>query len=355
MYIVMSNLSIFILNFINFITPKSKRISVFISFPDYDDSIRELLRQENNLLNVVLVSRKLDIDISNMIGIRFIKRKSIMGFYYLIRSKKIFFTHGVFKGFIPLSEERQVAINIWHGMPIKKIGVLDNKNPVKFHRTIATSIFFKEIIMKCFDVNEDKVVISNIPRNNVLLNVDGNIENVIGEDYIVWMPTYKKSNVGEIRVDTSIANYNKLAEELLKDYDFKRKLIIKPHPMDSIDFSAFLDMADVILISDEWLLNSGLTLYELLSKSSALVTDFSSVCIDYLITGKPIYYYSIDYSEYESSRGFCFDYSLLPGSYIVHESQFAKIMTDVEVICNYSHEDALKFNNLIAFNIKDVL
>ena len=67
---------------------------------------------------------------------------------------------------------------------------------------------------------------------------------------------------------------------------------------------------------DETDLNtSGLTLYHLLAHTDVLISDHSSVWIDFLLTQRPIVFAASDLEEYAGSRGFYFDpvTDLFPG------------------------------------------
>ena len=48
-------------------------------------------------------------------------------------------------------------------------------------------------------------------------------------------------------------------------------------------------------------------LYPLLGSTDALITDYSSVWLDYEILNKPIFFAMDDYEEYKSSRGLLFE------------------------------------------------
>lgn len=51
----------------------------------------------------------------------------------------------------------------------------------------------------------------------------------------------------------------------------------------------------------------GTTVYELLAEADGLLTDYSSVYYDYLLTKKPIGLVIDDIADYESSRGLALD------------------------------------------------
>jgi CDP-glycerol glycerophosphotransferase (TagB/SpsB family) len=78
--------------------------------------------------------------------------------------------------------------------------------------------------------------------------------------------------------------------------------VVKPHPLAVPEDRP--DLSRVRFITDDWLRQKGITLYELLGASDALVTDVSSVYVDYLILDRPIVHHFPDIREYEASRGF---------------------------------------------------
>lgn len=52
---------------------------------------------------------------------------------------------------------------------------------------------------------------------------------------------------------------------------------------------------------------------ELLSVVDLLITDYSSIFFDFLVTDNPIIFYSPDYEEYKNDRGFYIKPDVLPG------------------------------------------
>ena len=77
--------------------------------------------------------------------------------------------------------------------------------------------------------------------------------------------------------------------------------VLKPHPMTSIDNIAARH--GLRLISQAQIECSGPSLYEVLAAADGLVTDASSVWIDYLLTQRPIIFAFPDIEEYRQRRG----------------------------------------------------
>ena len=71
------------------------------------------------------------------------------------------------------------------------------------------------------------------------------------------------------------------------------------------------------------------TMYHL---SDALISDYSSVAIDYLLLNRPIGFTLDDYDAYTESRGWVFEDPLeyMPGEHIYNVQQFEQFVLDVK-------------------------
>ena len=95
-------------------------------------------------------------------------------------------------------------------------------------------------------------------------------------------------------------------------------LLIKLHPAQDKSKLNELNLSNLEFITDDRLKQEKITLYQLLSKSTALITDYSSVYYDYLLTKKPIGLVIDDLKEYEDKFGFVYEnyYDAIKGEYI---------------------------------------
>lgn len=338
---------------------------IFNSFPDFSDNsyalFCELNKKSENYQLIWLVKdkkiiQKLQKEYRNS---KFIYKNSLKGFFHFYTSKYIFTTHGIFHGF--KRKKQQVVINLWHGMPLKKIGLDDNKSVSEIPQQnymIATSKFFQNIMSKAFNVPEENVLLTGQPRNDLLFKKDNHkkikrILKIKDEEIILYMPTYRKSIIGDIRNDGEILDI--LKTDNLKKIDKKlentnKKLIIKIHPMDYINniIEQYEIFNNIKVINNNFFKKNGLMLYELLGMSSKLITDFSSVYIDYLILEKPIGFYIPDLEKYTEDRGF-YESDLnevLPGPVLKNEEDFINFIVNGED--NFSQKRKIinqKYNN----------
>ena len=356
------------LTLINKAIPKNNHYIIFTSYPDMSDNsyafYEYMLKNHSTKYTFIWLVEpsysNIDMDYKHT---KIISKKSLLGFYYYCLSKYIFFTHGLYNGI--QNSKKQTVVNLWHGMPLKNIGYLDNKSEFpKANFSIATSSTFQTIMSKAFNQPLDSVLVTGQPRNQYLLDINNSLLekfDVHKNDYqkvIAWLPTYRKSNFGDIRNDGTtqellpMVNKNEL---LVLDTYFKEQNIfcfIKLHPMDSLsktDFDTYTHIK--ILINDDFT-KASTQLYSFLAHIDALITDYSSVFIDYMLTKKPIGFVIPDIDSYASNRGFVFDNVLdkLPGTLIQDISElkdFIDTISHSEKTIDYMDNGLFEFYHSI--------
>lgn len=357
-----------ILSLLNFIIPKRK-IIIFNSYPDFSgNSLSVYLYILNNRQDIFskyrmiwCVNDETRHDLVQILENRsnnrvheVVKKNSIRGILLFLSAKYIFSTHGYFPGI--KSRENQIHVNLWHGMPFKRIGKLLEGGRYKGKEdeadlTIATSDVFQSIMAKSFDINESNVLITGQPSNDFLYNSNKSLEklNIKKEKYnkvLLWMPTYRKSVIGDIRNDgnhesfgildvlgSNVDSFNSLL--MKKEY----LLLVKLHPMDSINNYEIKELDNILVLKDSFLLDKDVLLYELVGEVDVLLTDYSSIFIDYLVTKKPIAFLCSDLKEYSQTRGFSFDSptDYLPGQLISNYGGLVEYINNIDEI-NYSWE-----------------
>ena len=312
---------------------KKKNIIIFTSFPDASDNsfavFDYLIKKGKDkkylmiwLINDCSKISKIKKNINESYGIKntkCVKRNSFFGIYYYIFSKYIFCTQGIFSG--STLSKKQIKVNLWHGMPLKRIGFLDNKGKEDIATSnymIATSIIFVDIMAKVFRIDKKNILNIGQPRNDLLFINNKSFEKLgIEKDkynrVFLWMPTYRLSVVGDIRSDGKLKGYGLplLTEEeiiRLNDLLYKGKclFIIKLHPMDKFTAKHFNNLSNIVFVDNNKLIDSNVQLYSLIGESDVLLTDYSSVYFDYLILNRPIGFIIDDFEEYKNNRGFIF-------------------------------------------------
>ena len=308
----------FLASLISRLIPRSRDILAFTSFPDCSDNAyaqyRYITDNRPGKYRCVWIYTDKE-SVTQHPDIKGFYKYSIRAFYYFARARYVFGTHGIYD-FLKF-QRRGKIVNLWHGMPLKTIGCMDpttgGTNPAKADYLIATSPFFKEIMHKSFeDVDIDNVLLTGQPRNDLMFlptpffgnrGIDRTAYRSIG----IWLPTYRQSIIGDIRKD-GIFNDNGISFLSLDDLirlnthlqEISSLLIVKLHPMDALQLKDFSSFSNLLIIKPSEFREQ---LYPLLGASDYLLTDYSSVWIDYCILKRPIGYVMNDIQEYRNSRG----------------------------------------------------
>ncbi len=237
----------------------------------------------------------------------------------------------------------QVRLHLGHGMPIKLLPEYTNYGEIgACDGYVTCGVYWKSIYTEMGHIPEDVLVPIGYPRNDVL--VAGSEADKLrreqsakkaGEEhaffwhiherekYILWMPTYRQHrNKAAERSQEREENKQAIEDgrwevlamqqlrakknpkmpfgmpevsdaEQLKELDQKLeecgcKLYFRPHPAQDLQYVSKVALSNIRIADDEFLRRCDVSLYGLIADSMALITDYSSVYFDYLLTGKPI-------------------------------------------------------------------
>jgi len=102
-------------------------------------------------------------------------------------------------------------------------------------------------------------------------------------------------------------------------------LIAKLHPFQNKDIIERLNSPNIRLYNSR---QNNYSLYDLLSLTDLLITDYTSTVFDFLHTNRPVVFYFYDKKEYEISRGFAFDpiEMVCPGHFTNNIESLSKVI-----------------------------
>lgn len=237
------------------------------------------------------------------------------------------FARHVFYSFgqVPIRPTKnQMVLHMTHGSPLKKAGV-----PAKHYYTkvMATSDEFVPIVAKDQNCSEDEIVVCGYPRTDVMYQCEHRYNMGDCERFILWTPTFRKSEylgMEDGKSDALIPLYEleqlQGLNELLKKLSCK--MMIKLHPHQNLQQYEITEMSNLLLYSHEDFERKGYDLYYLLGQTDALITDYSSIVYDFLLLERPIAFTIDDMEDY--TRGFAMDNpkDFMPGPLVKNKKQF---------------------------------
>ena len=248
---------------------------------------------------------------------KFISFYSFRGILYWLRARFIFIHHGTddIPYFDSIDFRRRKVINLWHGIPLKGIGFKDfkaNKSKLKKEFKLYTGVIcsskLDQLAMQAsFGLPNEKIWITGLPRNDSLIQEADSLPNdllkqsewiqekVGDKKMVLYMPTWRKTSSNDIFSKDESTKLN----QSLKDNN--AVLVVKNHPNTKPFNFRELDAIDIS--------NSPCNeVSVLLRNADILVTDYSSVWVDYLLLDRPIVSYCYDFDAYRKDPGFIYDY-----------------------------------------------
>lgn len=211
--------------------------------------------------------------------------------------------------FVKKRRKDQVRIHLGHGMPVK----IDLEYSRKFgecEKYLIQSEFWKDIYQNQIRVPESVLCTLGYPRNDVLVNRVPAVawrESVKAyQKVLIWMPTYRQHRAHPDRAMRVEYPYGMpcvhckeelqiLHETLVEE---NMMLLFRPHPVQDLSVWEEMDFSHIQIADDDYLSTYDVTLYELLGHTDGLITDYSSVYFDYLLTDQPIALTIEDIEEY---------------------------------------------------------
>lgn len=247
------------------------------------------------------------------IGCRTVKCDTI-SFLIEALSARIWINNSSMERGLKLRRKKTIEFNTWHGTPIKKLGndINDNKSFKSITKKIGTQIYCaqseydREIFSRIFNVSLENVIISDMPRNDILANPS--ISDVMStreklgisndKKIILYMPTYREFNKDSsyncfIKPPIDIRKW----EKTLGD---KYVLLFRAH----YEVTKILGIEDSDFIKN---VSDYSPLHELLLASDMLISDYSGSFFEFGMLERPMFNFAYDYDEYCKYRGLYLD------------------------------------------------
>lgn len=229
--------------------------------------------------------------------------------------------------FMPMAKlnfsKKAVITQLWHAEgAFKKFGLSapltdevrqrEKACSARLDYVICSSKNVVPVYAEAFGVDESKVLPLGSPRIDRLLGgkdatairagFDKAHPECKGRSLVLYAPTFRDSQEKDSALLSSID-----VERFNSEFGGEKVLLTKLHPQinsskpieGAVDVTKGHDIGDLTLICD------------------TVITDYSSVCMDFALLSKPCIFYAFDLEEYEDERSFYYDYeSYVPGKVV---------------------------------------
>nr|WP_257943870.1 CDP-glycerol glycerophosphotransferase family protein [Lactococcus lactis] len=275
--------------------------------------------------------------------ILFVERNSKEYVDYMLTAKYLI-TNSTFQSWFSKKKE-QVYINTWHGTPLKAMG-FDIENQLGNTQNVLRNLLMTDYFLspnphttkifagsgyKMRGIYKGEIIESGYPRIDLTKETSSDdAKNLLKElgieldsnlPVVVYMPTWRGNDTQN--PSDSIAQVIAELKYLRKEFLGKYNIILKVHPYLYKKAKNYKELSGV-LIDDAMDANL------VLAATDILITDFSSVFFDYLVTDKPIIFYAWDQDIYSEDRGMYLDMAELPAPILKTVIEIADYLSDID-------------------------
>lgn len=302
-----------------------------LKFSDNSRALFEYIANYTDINPIWMTKDKILLKEIRKKGYRAYAAFSIKGYFYSLKAGKVIISQSILTDANPyLISNKTIKVQLWHGVPIKKIGKDVEKrlvkckwihnyfyffNNLKYDMVLATSVEVAKNMKSAFDVPSSNIKILGYPRNDILFK---GLEKV-KKKKILYAPTLR-GNKGD-RIDIfekyhfPIAKLESLLTKYNAAFDFKTHPVNMP-PMNFIN--KIENIENINFIGD-------VEINEILAQYDILITDYSSIFIDYLLLNRPIIFAAFDLEEYKKDRGLYYKYETITPGVIAENWNFVFI------------------------------
>lgn len=281
----------------------------------------------------------------NMKNVRFVEFLSDEYFRCLATSKYLI-NNVMFPAYF-VKKPQQVYINTWHGIPLKTLGydqVNGNaatansiRNFLSTDYLISPCAYHTDIYKKAFKLEgiyNGRVIEEGQPRNDLTVYADrecifermrrNGVQIEEGKKIILYAPTWKGQNYSKPTVNPE--EYYEFIRYIESRIDRDRyQVLVKPHQV------VYQYMKEETADTEQFV-PAVLDANEILAVTDILISDYSSIYFDYMVTERPILFYIPDVDAYKDYRGLYMGLDELPGPVTQKLSEIGDWLCDIEQV-----------------------
>lgn len=342
------------------IFPINEKKLVFISMhnANFNDSlgyVERAFRAKDNSFNIQHISRKdLELDMSH--GVMKLMKSVLRAIsFFTVKAYHLATAHYVFlnDNFMPMANlsfsEKTIITQLWHAEGAFKRFGQDIEQPpeirsreiagnAKLTYVVCSSKRVAPIYSSAFGISENRVLPLGSPRTDYFFEehdikglrgeFDSNHPECKGKKLVLYAPTFRDDEVRDKQLLENL-DVNYFTEKLGDEY----ALLVRLHPQvhtgrrtsdGAVDVTDYPNVNELVLLSD------------------ILITDFSSIAMDFALMRKPMLFFAFDLEYYENSRSFYEDYeTYVPGKIV----RTGKELVDSIVKGNFEQEKIEKFRD----------
>lgn len=263
-----------------------------------------------------------------------VRKDSVRAALLALTAETTFFSHGLFTDVDP--PRNRLVVNLWHGDGLKFPA---GTHLIRSSVVVAGTRLWAQQRPGRFGLPASAVAVVGNPRVDQFRvrppdDVLARLGLEAGARTVLWLPTYRAASGGHGRLwreaddlssNTDVAVITRSLAAACAARSLQ--LVVKPHPLDTDSFAGL----GIPVLRHTALREAGVTLYQLLGAVDAVISDVSSVWVDYLALDRPIAFYVPDLEDLHRGGKLNVDdpVALLPGPRIVTSADAVRFIEGV--------------------------
>jgi CDP-glycerol glycerophosphotransferase len=303
--------------------PKKKNLWVFGGwfgnrYSDNPKAFFEYINNEQQHIEAVWVCKDEQV-ITHIksLGFKAFHEKSMAGIWCQLRAKFAFVCQSLHDDiYAPCIGKRTKVVNLWHGLPLKKImydvfgnkvmnknligKIFDKLSPYEKIRNdylLATSEETQHTLCNAFRLPKERTLITGFPRNDVFLKPSNQTQTTKNNAYkCIYMPTFRGGIGAECDLFAQYGfNVKTMDTQLAKN---NIELVLRMHPVNKPPKYIIEEIKSSSNIS----IDSTADIFDSIIDYDCMVTDYSGGYFDFLLTGRPILFAPFDLEKYKQQE-----------------------------------------------------
>ncbi len=288
---------------------------------DSPRAVLEAIGSDPSVRSVVLQkSRSTTGEDGDTSRVTFVRAESLRGAWYLARARVVVIAFGM-RGLASYATGlagKHLVIQVWHGIPLRRIGRLFPRETwwaaetPKYSAMVASSERERDNLSQAFaPVPREQVWLTGLPRNDFFLGEESALpadyrghlaqlrQQLAGRRLVLYAPTWRDREEDHYRFSDE---ESKRLSEVLRRHNAVLGVRGHSNVRHLSRYTSDSDVAEIIT------LNHLPDVNVILRETAVLVTDYSSIYLDFLLTDRPILHFTYDFESYLKNRiGFFYE------------------------------------------------
>lgn len=263
-------------------------------------------------------------------------------FYYIFNLARFFFLSN---GVLTDTRKDQIRVLLWHGCGFKTRASFPRCEE-RYEYTTVVSDLYADIHSKIFRMRKDQMLVTGYAKHDWLFQpYEEDIFSLLGKEKaskcVFWVPTFRVTEDPKSILNQYVLNSETGLPMVIYKYQMKKLnelleeknilLVIKLHLAQNNLLVSDCDYSNIVLLRNTDMLENDFMINRLLASADALITDYSSVAVDFLVLDRPMAFTLDDEEEYRNTRGFVFDNvrDYLPGKELIKFEDFCEFIIEI--------------------------